>query len=116
MSRLLAVALLTATSAAFAAAPTATTSPASTITANSAVLNGIANPGGEATTGWFRHATTNPGTCDDAFGTRVPGSGGTAVGMGAANVPYSVTTTGLLPGTTYFYCAIVSNPSGTAFG
>ncbi|MBM4776494.1 MAG: hypothetical protein GQE15_02235, partial [Archangiaceae bacterium] len=100
----------------FAAAPTVTTNSANSITASSAQLNGTANAGGEATTGWFRHSTTNPGTCDDLFGTRVPGTLGTAVGSGTTNVPYSVTTTGLLPGTTYYFCAIVQNGSGFAYG
>ncbi|MBL8923833.1 MAG: hypothetical protein JNJ54_33565 [Myxococcaceae bacterium] len=103
-------------SSAFAAAPSVTTNSANAITASSAQLNGTANPGGEATTGWFRHSTTSPGTCDDTFGTRVPATGGTAVGSGTMNVAYSVTTTGLLPGTTYYFCAIVQNLSGTAFG
>ncbi|MER2562493.1 MAG: hypothetical protein ABTQ32_17345 [Myxococcaceae bacterium] len=101
---------------AFAAAPTVTTNSANSITASSAQLNGTANAGGESTTGWFRHSTTNPGTCDDVFGTRVPGTLGTAVGSGTTNVPYSVTTTGLLPGTTYYFCAIVQNGSGFAYG
>jgi YHS domain-containing protein len=100
----------------FAAAPSVTTNSANSITASSAQLNATANAGGEATTGWFRHSTTSPGTCDDVFGTRVPGTLGTAVGAGTTNVAYSVTTTGLLPGITYFFCAIVQNASGTAFG
>ena len=108
--------ILLTSSAALAAAPLATTSAASSVTATTAQLNGLANPKGEATTGWFRHSTTNPGTCDDGFGTRVPGSGGTAVGAGSFNVAYSVSTSGLAPGTPYFFCAIVSNASGTAFG
>ncbi|MHB8879383.1 MAG: hypothetical protein ACYC8T_37285, partial [Myxococcaceae bacterium] len=79
-SRILAAVLtLTAAVPALAATPTATTSSATSVTATTAVLNGQTNPNGEATTGWFRHDTTSPGTCNDTFGTRVPGSGGTAV-------------------------------------
>ena len=48
-----------------------------------ATLNGTANPNGAATTGWFRYATTNPGTCNDSFGTRAPASGGTRAGRRA---------------------------------
>jgi len=99
-----------------AAAPSVTTNSANSITATTAQLNGTANAGGEATTGWFRHSTVSPGTCDDLFGTRVPGTLGTAVGSGTTNVAYSVSTTGLLPGTTYYFCAIVENASGKAFG
>ena len=29
---------------------------------------------------------------------------------------YAITTMGLTPGTTYYFCAIISNPSGTGFG
>jgi hypothetical protein len=102
--------------AALAAAPTVSTSAASGITATTAQLNGSINPNGESTTGWFRLSTTSPGTCDDAFGTRVPSVGGTGVGAGTTPTGYSVSTTGLLPGTTYYFCAIAQNPSGTAFG
>ncbi len=101
---------------ALAAAPLATTTPASSITGTSAVLNGSANPSSESSTAWFRVSSSNPVTCDDAFGSRVPASGGTDVGSGSSNVPYSITTTGLVGGTTYYFCAIVSNASGKAFG
>ncbi|MFZ5441130.1 MAG: beta strand repeat-containing protein [Myxococcota bacterium] len=108
------VLLLSAT--ALAAAPTATTNAATSVTATTAQLNGAGNPGGEATLGWFRMSTTNPGACDDVFGTRVPAASGTSLGSGTANTTYSVSTTGLLPGTTYYFCAITNNASGTAFG
>ncbi|MFO0572609.1 MAG: hypothetical protein U1A78_01280 [Polyangia bacterium] len=110
------VLLLGAPSQAFAAAPVANTSPASGITSTSAVLNGIGTPNGEATTGRFRYSSTNPGTCNDTFGTRVPAASGTDLGSGSTAVPYSITTTGLTPGTTYYFCAIVSNASGTSLG
>jgi hypothetical protein len=99
-----------------AAAPTVTTSAASAVLGASATLGGTANPGGAATTGWFRYGTTNPGTCDDAFGTRAPASGGSALGSGTAGVAYTQALTGLAPGTTYFACAIASNSMGISFG
>jgi len=107
---------LGASRAAFAAAPTAATTAASGITSTSASLNGSGNPNGEATTGWFRVNTVSPGTCNDTFGTRVPATSGTALGMGSSSVAYSITTTGLSPGTTYYFCAITSNASGTGVG
>ncbi|MFL5318442.1 MAG: hypothetical protein ACJ790_02210 [Myxococcaceae bacterium] len=107
---------LCASATAFASAPTAVTNPATSVQASSAVLNGATNPNGESTTGWFRLDTTSPPSCNDSFGTRVPGVAGTGVGNGTTQVTYTVTTTGLLPGNTYYYCAITSNPSGTAFG
>ncbi len=101
---------------AFAAAPIVTTTTPTGITTASAQLNGTINPGGESTTGWFRMDTTSPGTCNDTFGTRVPTTGGTGVGSGSAATPFNILATGLLPGTTYYVCAIASNASGTAFG
>ncbi len=108
--------LIMTSGVAFAAAPLATTSAATSISSTSAVLNGSANPGSEASTAWFRISSSNPVTCDDTFGSRVPASGGTDVGSGGSNVPYSITTTGLVAGTTYYFCAIASNTSGKAFG
>jgi len=116
VSRLLPLVLVFLAGPALAAAPTAATNSATSVTATTAVFNGTANAGSEATVGWFRNSTTNPGTCNDTFGTRVPATSGTAIGSGTTNVAYSVSTTGLLPGTTYFFCAIVQNASGTAFG
>ncbi|MBE7451667.1 MAG: hypothetical protein HS111_23080 [Kofleriaceae bacterium] len=101
---------------AHAAAPTTTTSPATGITTSSAQLNGAGDPNDEQTTGWFRYSANNPVTCDDAFGTRVPATSGTDLGMGTVAVPYSITATGLTPGVTYYFCSIVQNASGTAFG
>jgi len=108
--------VLGASSVAFAAAPTASTSAATSVTSTSAALNGSGNPNGEATTGLFRISTTNPVTCNDTFGTRVPATSGTGLGSGTTNQSYQITTMGLTPGTLYYFCAITSNPSGTALG
>ncbi|MBX3293622.1 MAG: carboxypeptidase regulatory-like domain-containing protein [Acidobacteria bacterium] len=99
-----------------AAPPTVTTNAASSVTANTALLNGSANPNGAATTGWFRYSTTDPGTCNDLFGTRAPSSGGTSLGSGTSAVPYSQAIAGLTPATTYYFCAIASNAEGTNVG
>ncbi|MEK7581487.1 MAG: thrombospondin type 3 repeat-containing protein [Patescibacteria group bacterium] len=98
------------------AAPTVTTTAASAILTTTATLNGTANPNGDATTGWFRYATVNPGTCDDTFGTRAPVSGGTSLGSGSTAVVYSQPITGLTSGGTYYFCAIASNGGGTGIG
>ncbi|MGE3632241.1 MAG: beta strand repeat-containing protein, partial [Sandaracinaceae bacterium] len=98
------------------AAPTVTTDPASMLSSTGATLRGSANPNASASTGWFRYATTNPGTCDDTFGTRTPASGGTSLGGGSGVVPYQQTLTGLSPLTTYYYCAIASSSVGTGLG
>ena len=100
----------------FAAAPLASTQPASGITSSSVVLNGVGLPNGKASTGYFRYSATDPGSCSDTFGTRVPTAGGTDLGIGTTSVPYSITATGLTQGTTYYFCAIVTNADGTALG
>ena len=100
----------------FAPVPVVTSSAAGGVTSSSATLNGAANPNDAATTGWFRYDTTDPGACNDSFGTRAPAAGGTALGSGSTSVPYSEPISGLSPGTTYYFCAIASNSAGTAFG
>jgi MYXO-CTERM domain-containing protein len=97
-------------------APMVTTNDATNVTSAAATLNGSADPNLSATTAWFRYDTVDPGTCDDTFGTRVPASGGTSVGAGNSPVDYSEDIAGLLPGTTYYFCAIASNQAGTSFG
>src|SRR5262249_52562899 len=101
-------------------APAAVTTLAATsLQYNLAVLNGTANPNGTSTTGGFRYNTTDPGTSNDTFGTRIPPSSGQALGTGTTPVPFSFNTgnyVALLPGTTYYYCAIAQNSFGTSFG
>ncbi|MBL8918711.1 MAG: hypothetical protein JNJ54_07635, partial [Myxococcaceae bacterium] len=108
--------LQTFTTAAAPERPTVTTSPATSVTATSATLNGAANPNGQATTGWFRYATTSPGACDDAFGTRVPATGSIALGSGSTTTAFSEPLTSLAPGTPYFFCAIAQNATGVGVG
>ena len=72
---------------------------------------GSTRPAGSAT------ARRNPATCNDTFGTRAPAAGGTALGAGSSPVRRTRRPlTGLTPGTTYYFCAIAANASGTAFG
>jgi len=97
-------------------APSVSTDPASNVGSTTATLNGSANPRGAATTGWFRYATTNPGSCNDTFGTRVPTSGGSVLGAGTTDVNFTQAITGLAANTTYYYCAIAQNGAGTSFG
>src|SRR5262249_22327178 len=82
----------------------------------SATLNGTGNPTGGSALGWFRYSTTNPANCDDVFGTRTPSSSGVSLGSGTTSVPYGQAIGSLLPGATYYYCAIVNNAYGTGFG
>src|SRR5262249_31290006 len=96
--------------------PVATTQAASPIAPTSATLNGTGNAHGASTTGWFRYTVSNPGSCDDTFGTRVPASSGQDLGNGTSDIAFSQAITGLTAGTTYYYCAIVASSVGTSYG
>ena len=72
-----------------------TTAAATAVTSTGATLNGSANPNGAATTGWFRYGTTNPGTCNDTFGTRAPAAAAARCSARAPRaVAYSQTLVG----------------------
>src|SRR5262249_9078539 len=98
--------------------PGVITSPATSVVSTSAVLNGSADPNGASAVAWFRISPTDPGSCNDTFGTRTPATAGTgtSVGAGTVAVPYALGSGTLSPGTTYFYCAIAQNAYGTSFG
>ena len=96
--------------------PTVVTTAAADLTSSTATINGSADPNGAATTGYFRFSTTDPGTCNDSFGTRAPATGGTDLGSGRGSSVYSENLTGLTAGTTYYYCAIAQNSVGTSLG
>lgn len=96
--------------------PAVLTSPASDVTTSSATLNGRAKPLGAITTAWFRFFTNNPHVCNDTFGTRVPSTGGTDLGTGTDFVNFSQPVSFLIPGTTYYYCAIAQNSAGKSMG
>ncbi len=93
--------------------PTVTTNAASSVTSTTSVLNGTANPNGNLTTNWFRYSTTNPGTCDNVFGTQTATS---SSGSGTSSVAFNRFVIGLTDNTTYYFCAIASNGGGTVFG
>ncbi|HEY0880737.1 MAG TPA: hypothetical protein VGD87_04360, partial [Archangium sp.] len=93
-----------------------TNSVSANTTGNSVTFNGTADPRGDATTGYFRYATTNPTTCNDTFGTRAPAAGGSSLGGGNGSVGFTQAVAGLTPNTTYYVCAIAVNGVGTSFG
>ncbi len=96
--------------------PTVITYPAAFVTDTQAQFNGTANPHAAGALGWFRYSTSDPGTCNDSFGTRAPLSGAAFLGGGTSPVAYSYEIDGLTPGTTYYYCAISLNNIGFGFG
>jgi hypothetical protein len=66
---------------------------------------------------WFRYDTSNPGTCNDTFGTRAPATGGLA--LPSSDYPggrYGMLVLNLAPGVTYYYCALASTSGGSAVG
>jgi MYXO-CTERM domain-containing protein len=99
-----------------ATAPSVTTSAPSDVTVDSAVLNGLVDPNGDATTAWFRYDTSHPGSCNDTFGVRAPGSGAAALGGGIDPVTFSELVSGLTPARVYYVCAIAENAFGMSFG
>ncbi len=96
--------------------PSVTTNPAINITSSFATLQGSANPNGLADSkGWFRYSTTNPGSCNDTFGEKVP-SQGQSLSPEITPVLFAAFTNRLTPETTYYFCAIAQNSSGISFG
>ena len=102
-----AVAFLVLASVAAAAVPGVVTNPASSITTNSARLNGSVDPNGESTTFYFEFGTTT------SYGTR---TATTSAGSGNSPSNHSVTISGLAGGTTYHFRLVASNASGTTLG
>lgn len=91
------------------AKPQAITTVASILSSTAAQLNGIAvpNTNSGSTTAWFEWGpSTNVQYRTSAK----------SVGNGASNIPYSDVVNGLVPGTTYYYRAVVQNQNGTAYG
>jgi MYXO-CTERM domain-containing protein len=99
-----------------AVAPEVTTDAATDVAATTATLAGTANPNGTDALGWFRFGEADPGACDDAFGTRVPATDGTALGAGTDPVAFTEALTDLEPNRTYYFCAAASNLGGASFG
>ena len=89
--------------------PTVTTDAATSIGANSAVLNGDANPLGNYTYGYFQYGLTT------SYGYTTGEQG-----LGAYlnyDVPFSQSIpSGLTPNTTYYFRAVGTNGVGTAYG
>ncbi|GEM_PF-4970346 len=97
--------------------PLVSTNAATNVTATSVALNGSVNSAGTVgTTGWFRGSATNPGTCNDTFGLRIPATGGTAFSPDYLRKAFSESVSGLTSGTTYYYCAIAQNATGKSYG
>ena len=90
------------------AAPTATTGFATSVTSNSAFLNGTVNPNGGSTTVVFEYGLT------DGYGSEVTADQSPLSGTTEQSV--SANLTGLVPGTTYYFRVKATNSEGTSHG
>ncbi len=77
--------------------PTVITNAATSITSDSATLNGTVNPNGNQTHYQFEYGTTT------SYGLYGPSSGNVYVGSGTSDVSVAVNISGLTPSTTYDY-------------
>ena len=89
-------------------APTATTGTATSVSSNSATLNGTVNPNGTSTTVVFEYGlSTGYGSTATAAQSPLTGTISQAVNAGI---------TGLTQGTTYHYRVAATNSEGTTYG
>ncbi len=91
--------------------PTITTSAASNVVSSSVTLNGLANPKGDATNGWFRWETSNV-ACSSLPNVTTSQN----LGTGTTDVAYSQNLSTLSANTAYYFCAVASNSSGEVQG
>ncbi len=89
-------------------APTATTNPASAVTATGATLNGTVNANNESTTVTFEYGETT------AYGTTVTAAPSPVTGI--TNTAVSAAITGLTSGTTYHFRVVAQNGTGITNG
>jgi len=103
----LAASLLCASLALAATGPMAATSPATNVTSSSATLNGTVAPNKTTTTYHFEYGQSSTSLSSMTTPATVNGN---------ATKSVSADVTGLIPGTTYFFRIVATNPSGTTTG
>jgi hypothetical protein len=87
--------------------PSVSTGGPGAIAQNAAIVSGVVNGNGHATTLQFQYGTTG------AYGSTTPSQ---PAGSGTTNVNMSANLTGLTADTTYHYRVVASNAFGTALG
>ena len=90
------------------AVPTATTNSATSVTANSATLNGTVNPNGASTTTIFEYGTTT------GYGSTVTATQSPLTGTNSQSV--SANLTSLTQGVAYHFRVKATNSAGTVYG
>jgi hypothetical protein len=88
--------------------PIAATTSASNVTPTTATLNGLINPNGEITTGFFEYGLTT------SYGSTVQIAQNQLNGLD--KIPVTAELSGLQPDKMYYYRLTASNPSGVATG
>ncbi len=88
-------------------APSATTSPITSLSLTGAALNGVGNSNGVSGTAWFEYGATT------SYGTTSPP---VALAASTTNVPLTYQLSGLTQNTTYHCRAVVQTSVGTVFG
>ncbi|MFM6966609.1 MAG: fibronectin type III domain-containing protein, partial [Rhodoluna sp.] len=92
--------------------PTALTTPASSVAATTATLNGIVNSSGNTSTSYRFIYATDPNL---AYATATNPGWTSIAGSPSTNTSYTSALTGLTPLTTYYFKIQVKNSSGTIF-
>ncbi len=93
-------------------APTVTTNTATDLSTNSAILNSTVNPNGVSTSVSYKYGTVNT-TCDLLSSS----TSATAIGSGTSDLTPNAKSVGSLsPSTAYYFCAVGTSSSGTAYG
>jgi len=87
--------------------PSATTGVATSVTSNSATLNGTVNPNGDSTTYYFEYGTTT------SYGTTTTSM---SAGSGTTDVSVNADISSLSSNTSYHYRIVATNSAGTTYG
>ncbi|HEX8774170.1 MAG TPA: BACON domain-containing carbohydrate-binding protein [Pyrinomonadaceae bacterium] len=89
--------------------PSVATTAATSVASTSATLNGLINPNGSATNGWFEWGTSQTLATFSSTPLQAMGSGGSSVAINSV-------LSNLNPTTTYYYRVAASNSLGTSKG
>jgi hypothetical protein len=87
--------------------PVVASASATSVTSDSAVLNGTVNPNGRTSTYYFQYGTTTD------YGLQTPPA---SAGAGTSQVAVNSEVAGLMPNTTYHFRLVSTSSAGTTYG